>query len=328
MTERAYSVFGGILRSELPMAELPPGTVPATPEWRLRVVAGAADHAPGELLGSDTVFGETLVRGYRRPDGYSLVFDDTGRFDVSADGASITWHQPGPDVIEAAQADVTSRVLALALHAAGVFSLHASAVSIDGAGVAFMAPKHHGKSTLCSALVLAGARALSDDTVPVRLGATPFLAPGLPRLRLWSDSASRLFGMEDADPAPSPAVGPPPPRKHLVNELAPSQVETTPVPFRAAYLLNPVKELPDGESVVRERLDSVIATMTLMAHAKLGPVLTGTESTVMLGRAADIARVVPVYALHVVRDLDRLDAVARQLRGWHAAGSSLEEPGR
>ena len=81
--------------------------------------------------------------------------------------------------VASAQADITSRVLALALHAGGVFSLHASAVSIDGAGVAFLAPKHYGKSTLCSALVLAGARALSDDTVPVRPGNPPSLSPGI-----------------------------------------------------------------------------------------------------------------------------------------------------
>ena len=73
-------------------------------------------------------------------------------------GQVITWHRPPEVALDAAVADLTSRVLALALHAGGVFTLHASAVSIDGGGIAFLAPKHHGKSTLCSALVLAGAR--------------------------------------------------------------------------------------------------------------------------------------------------------------------------
>jgi hypothetical protein len=306
-----YDVFGGTLRSELPLTDIPEAPDRA-PDWTLRVIDGQS--APeGELLGTDTVYGETMVRGFRRSDGLGLVFDDTGRFDVSADGSVITWHRP-PNVVEAsAQADITSRVLALALHAGGVFSLHASAVSIGGAGVAFLAPKLHGKSTLCSALVLAGARALSDDTVPVRPGPELALSPGLPRLKLWTDAAARLFGMERDE---SGTI-----RKHQMEHLEASQVETRTVPFRAAYVLNPVAELPDGAAATRDRLDTVSATMLLVMHAKLGPVLTGAESPVVLTRAADIARTVPVYALHVVRDLDRVDEVARLLFSWHAGSS-------
>jgi hypothetical protein len=90
------------------------------------------------------------------------------------------------------------------------------------------------------------------------------------------------------------------------------------VPFRAAYVLNPVSELPEGAAAARDRLDTVSATISLVMHAKLGPVLTGAESPVVLTRAAEIARTVPVYALHVVRDLDRVAAVARTLFDWHA----------
>ena len=182
MTPQLYEVFGGTLESELPIDELPPSREPSA-DWTLRIVDSASVMPDGELLGTDTVFGDTSVRGYRRAGGFSLVFDDTGRFDVSADGSVITWYRPPDVVVESARADITSRVLALALHATGVFTLHASAVSIGDAGVAFIAPKQHGKSTLCSALVLRGARALSDDTVPVRPGPQPRLSPGLPRLR-------------------------------------------------------------------------------------------------------------------------------------------------
>ena len=308
MTTWRYEVFGGTLQSDLPIEELP-WSENDSPDWMLHVVDGASPPV-GELLGTDTVYGETRVRGFRGPDGLALVFDDTGRFDVSVDGSVITWHRPPDALVESAQADITSRVLALALHAGGVFSLHASAVSIDGAGVAFLAPKHHGKSTMCSALVLRGARALSDDTVPVRLGEEPRLSPGLPRLRLWSDAAARLFGVERDETAAL--------RKQIMEHLDAEQVETRTVPFRAAYVLNPVAELPDGGAVMRERLDAVAATLQLVMHAKLGPVLTGAESPVVLTRAAEIARSVPVYALHVVRDLSRIDDVSHQLFNWHA----------
>lgn len=309
MMAELYEVFGGTLRSELQIAELPVARGDAA-DWTLRVVEGQSQAPEGELLGIDTVYGETRVRGFRRSDGLGLVFDDTGRFDVSADGSVITWHRPPDVVVESAQADITSRVLALALHAGGVFTLHASAVSINGAGVAFLAPKLHGKSTLCSALVLAGAKALSDDTVPVRPGAEPRLSPGLPRLRLWSDAAARLFGVDQEDPGTL--------SKRLMDHLDDTQVETRSVPFRAAYVLNPVTGLPDGAAASREQLDTVSATISLVMHAKLGPLLTGAESPVVLTRAADIARLVPVYALHVVRDLTRVDEVASLLFSWHA----------
>lgn len=318
MTARFYELFGGTLRSELPLAELPDASEEHA-DWTLRVIDVATRSAPeGVPLGSDTVFGDTRVYGFRKEDGYSLVFDDTGRFDVSSAGSVITWYRPPDVVADSAAADITSRVLALALHASGVFTLHASAVSIHGAGVAFLAPKLHGKSTLCSALVLAGARALSDDTVPVRPGAQPRLSPGLPRLRLWSDAVARLFGV-DRDQTDVL-------RKTLMDKLDESQVETRTVPFRAAYVLNPVMDLPDGQAAKRDRLDGVAATISLVVHAKLGPVLAGVESPVMMTRAADIARAVPVYTLSVVRDLNRIDEVARQLIEWHSGeGDATDE---
>ena len=309
-----YEVFGGTLRSDLEIKELPASRA-AEPDWTLQVIDAGSDAPDGEPLGIDTVFGETSVRGFRRADGFGLVFDDTGRFDVSADGSVITWHRPPDAVIASALADVTSRVLALALHANGVFTLHASAVSLNGAGLAFMGPKHHGKSTLCSALVLAGGRALSDDTVPVRPGEPPQLSPGLPRLRLWSDAASRLFGLEHDESTAN--------RKQLMDQLDANQLETRTVPFSAAYLLNPVDELPDGLVAAREKLDSVAATIALVMHAKLGPVLTGAESPVILSRAAEIARSVPVYALHVVSDLDRVGEVAQLLVSWHSGDAPV-----
>jgi hypothetical protein len=310
MSMHTYQLFGGALQSEISIGELPEARSPQV-DWTLRVVEGAAEPPLGDLLGSDEVFGDMRVRAFRTADGFALYFDDTGRFDITQKGALITWHRPENVVLEAAQLDITSRVMALALHAGGVFTLHGSAVSTAGGGVAFLAPKLHGKSTLCSALVLAGARAITDDTVPIRNGSALRLSPGLPRLRLWNDSASRLFGVEREETNEK--------GKHVLNHLPDDKIETGDVPFVAAYVLSPVTELPGGAAVARERLDGVRATIELVKHAKLGPLLTGGESTVMLGCAADVARIVPVYSLQIVRDLGRIDEVAAQVLAWHPA---------
>ena len=307
MSEHLYTVFGGALRSEVPFDDLPSSTS-AVADWTLRETEGF-DGFSGEQLGEDVVYGTTLVRGYRTVGGFALDFDDTGRFEVSSDGSTIMWHRPADAILDAARADITSRVLALALHARGVFTLHASAVSLpSGGGITFMAPKHHGKSTLCSALVLAGARALSDDTVPVRPGNPPLISPGLPRLRLWSDAAARLFGVEANEEGIT---------KRLMDQLDDSQIETRSIPYSAAYVLSPVTELPDGAAVARVLLDPVSATIALLAHSKLGPVLSGSESPTMLALASETARSVPVYELRVVRDLDRIQEVARTIMDWH-----------
>jgi hypothetical protein len=51
---------------------------------------------------------------------------------------------------------------------------------------------------------------------------------------------------------------------------------------------------------------------------KAGVLLGGPEATVVLDRAVAVAREVPVYTLHVVRDLNRLADVVAQLVEWHA----------
>jgi hypothetical protein len=308
-----YAAFGGTLQSEIEIPELVRERDGAVPTWALRLAEPAAAEPGDAVLGSDVVYGTCEVHGFLGRDAYRLVFDDTGRFDVSRDGRTMTWFRPPEASLSSAIADVTSRVIALALHAGGVYSLHASAVSLDGNGIAFVAPKFHGKSTLCSAMVRAGALAMSDDTVPVMMDGGTRLAPGIPRLRLWGDSASRFFD----SPQEQREQG----RKYLIERLPEDQVETRTVPFSAAYVLSPVANLGDGSAVQRERLGSISAVMSLLTHAKLGPILGGTEAQVLLSRAAAIAESVPVYELNVIRDLDRVEEVARTIAGWHQAGA-------
>ena len=111
-----------------------------------------------------------------------------------------------------------------------------------------------------------------------------------------------------------------------MDHLDVSQVERRSVPFRAAYVLNPVTELPGGAVVTRDRLDMVSATIALVMHSKLGPVLTGSEAPVILSLAADVVQTVPVYALNIVRDLDRIGDAARVVTAWHA-GEDQERAG-
>ncbi|MBA3257950.1 MAG: hypothetical protein H0T68_00615 [Gemmatimonadales bacterium] len=312
----SYAAFGGCLDSDISFPELI--ELPASlPTWTLRTSSAAPDASPGEHLGQDQVDGEVLVRLYRNGGGYRLRFDDTGIFEVSADGSRIRWFPAGREPDEATRIDVLGRVLALAMHAGGMFCLHGSAVTMGDGAVAFLAPKLHGKSTLALALALAGGRLMGDDTIALDLAGGPSVRPGVHGVRLWADSAARLTG----DTGGRSAGG-----KGVFEVLTEDQLMRSPAPLRAIYLLAPVPS-DAGPPARRKRLEPVPAALSLVSHAKLGSLLGKGETGVLVRWAAAVVRTTPVYVFELMRDFDRLPEIVRQLQAWHAgAHAAVAEP--
>ncbi|HEX6533358.1 MAG TPA: hypothetical protein VF041_02105 [Gemmatimonadaceae bacterium] len=305
---RSVSVYGGRLDSEVPFA-LPPATA-GDARWTLRRAPGAprAEDAV-ETLGDDHVEGDARVRLIRIVGGYRLVYDDTGTFDVLDGGARIAWY-PGPRATEdAVRLDVLGRVLPLALHASGTLCLHGSAVEIGGRGVAFLAPKRHGKSTLAQALARAGARVLSDDVVPVDPGPEARVRPGVPHVRLWRDAAARL----------APAHVPPDePRAKLTLDVpGATHAAVDAVPLAAVYLLAPVSG-GARDAARRVALSPSAAAMAVLPQARLAPLFARAAGAELLEGVVRLAGAVPVYTLEVARDFARLDDVVARVMGWHA----------
>jgi hypothetical protein len=270
--------------------------------------------APCERIGSEIVQGDVSVEAFTAGTAFRLTFDDTGTFDVSADDRTIVWY-PGPAASDAAvRADLLGRVMALAAHADGRFALHASAVSIDGHAVAFLGPKHVGKSTLALALVRQGARLVADDSVVVRLDTAqaPRAAVGIQRPRLWNDVLGALE-------IPAHAVG----EKPTVGPLPPDRLERAEVPLVACYVLSPTVDgaVPIARSA---RQTSVHAALTFLRFAKLGALLGGREAPIVLDRAGALATRVPAFTIDVVRDLGLLERVAARLHEWHVTSMPNE----
>lgn len=305
------AVYGGVFRSQLDFPELDPAPADREPDWILEATPNAAPRLDAVSLGSDKVYGSVRVHAYVRPDrGYSLVFDDTGRFDISSDNRRIIWYGATDRLLDAGRADILGRVLPLALHGSGILSLHASAIALGSEGVAFLAPKLHGKSTTATAMLELGARLITDDVLPVMISEPPICLPGVPRLRLWRDSVRVMIGDEAADALPDA-------RKLRVDDLRADQVQTLPVRFSTAYVLWPVSELPDGQAVARTPLNSIEATMAIVEHAKLSPLLAGEEAGAQFTRAASVASAISVFDLRITRDFNRLGEVAATLARWH-----------
>jgi hypothetical protein len=313
-----YSVFGLRLRSDIELPEAGPVT---NEELTLGigrehpadcVVERRCDRAPDlpqRLLGEETVYGDLKVRCYQTESGYRLIYDDTGTFDVSATGVQVTWWSDEAAPMDAVQTDVLGRVIALALHSRGILTLHASAVSIAGQGVVFLAPKSFGKSSLAVALLHAGARLVSDDTVAVEPGTPPLLRAGVQTLRLRPDAAVRH--LVPLDGTSGGKVRFRPDTAHSVG------VEKT--PLSALYLLQPAAPSSAAPLVARQRCAATAATLALTAFRKLGALLDGRTGAASFTAAADLVGMVPVYSLHVQRILERIDEVGAELVRWHSS---------
>jgi hypothetical protein len=303
-----YRVFGGRVISDIRFPELPKADADG-PTWTLRTVSKRSPSPDMELLGEDRVDVGVSVRLYRSSSGFRLDFDDTGTFDISDGGSTIEWC-PGPDPsLDAARLDFLGRVLAAALHQQGFLCLHASAIALPGCAIAFVAPKFHGKSTLALALVSAGARLVTDDTLPVALGPPVLALPGVHQLRLWEDSARQVGPLRGS-------VGRGPGGKLLLTNLKEDQCLGSPVPLDAVYLLSP-NPAAARESVRRRRVTATRATLALVRNAKLGPLLVRSEAITLFDRAATLAQSVPVYTLKLDGGFTRLHEVVAELQGWH-----------
>jgi hypothetical protein len=304
-----YAAFGTQLNSTIELPELPHAAATARDGWTL-VVGDNTSIEKGDLLGTDVVYGSVAVRLFGADASFRLDFDDTGSFDIRPEHRTITWHPGARRDGDAVRADILGRVIAVAMHADGSLALHASAVAIEGQGVAFLGPKHAGKSTIAMSLVRRGARLLTDDTLAVHIDANghPAASPGVHRVRLWDDSLRALGGTAQ------PTLG----AKPTLDALPADSLQLSDVSLAACYVLAPVATAGDAP-VRRDRLSARDAALACVGFSKLGVLLGGRESGVVLDRAARLARSTAFYVATVHRDLDRLDRVADEISGWHGA---------
>lgn len=304
-----YAIFGGCLRSQLWFPELRAenGTLEAT--WTLQVASTEPSSIDAELLGTG-LEPHCRVRLYRDHQGFRLSHSCTGEYSISLNGRLIRWHPRQAASVEVARADVFGRVLAVAMHAMGNLTLHASAAALGQDAVAFLAPKGSGKSTLALALCAAGGRFITDDMLSVNPD-MPVVSPGVQSVRLCDDSADHL---RLDHPARTGIDG-----KQVVDRLADEWITHDQASLSAIYLLQPTAFAAGSCPVRRTLLSPSVAAMALVQHAKVGALLGKSEAAVVFDRATRLALLVPVYTLEVAHDFHRISEVVSEIRGWHEA---------
>jgi len=315
---RNYQVFGGALRSDIDFPEL--RTIESdAPSWTLRTTASAPEMTSASALGQAEIIPGFHVTLFSHDCGFRFVFDDTGTFDITNGGREIAW-VAGPHFEESwVRADVTGRVMAVALHASGHLCLHGSAVATAGGAIAFLAPKFHGKSTLALALARAGAKLLTDDLVPVDPRIPIQAVPGVHQVKLWQDTAAH-FGVEGETETPRPGS------KHLLHDFDDTMLSNDRAPLAAIYLLSPVivEEGAAAPAVSCTRMHSVPSALALVRHSMMGSMLSGLEAQRVIDRATAVAESVPVYQLTVAAGMERIGDTVDQLLAWHG-GTAVAE---
>lgn len=308
-----YHFLDGTFRSDLSISELAPARGLAI-RWRLTRSEALIPSLNTVALGEESVEPGVRVTLERHEHGLRMRFDDTGTFDISRDGAEITWYPPHDPDLDAVRKDVLGRVISVALHQQSALVLHGSAVAFGGRAIAFLAPKFHGKSTLAAALVERGARLLADDLV-VLSSTDPFtMLPSVPVVQLWEDSARIL--PPSSRSGPDRQVGAKMQRRW--NDA--HEVTMAPPLLAAIYLLAPVRP-GDSAHIGRHALSAVEGTLALLGQSKIGALLGLEERASLLSRFGLVVDALPVFRLDVPRDFGRLGELAAVIEAWHADGT-------
>lgn len=305
-----YRVFGSVLESDMEFPELIPIDGPGRPRWAFRIETSPPPACSGKLRGERQLGAESYSL-WETPDGFRLEYSHAGVFDLCSDGTQIIWYEREGALEELVRTIVLGPVLAVALELTGLLCLHGSAVAIGGRAAIFLGPKHHGKSTLATALTVAGAQLIGDDLIAISPGPPAMVRPGVPSVRLWDDAVTALPLNEICGQVLRGV-------KTTASGFAKRAFTSGELPIDAIYILTPVSPLTEL-ACARTRLPGAAAAIGLAHQTKLPDSLIGIDAAgSKLAAAARVALTVPVWTLAAARDLARLPDVVEQVIAWTA----------
>lgn len=148
----------------------------------------------------------------------------------------IEYRPAGPEVSWMVEPVLLTTGFSLWLERRGILALHASAVEIEGQGVAFLAASSGGKSTLAASWVAGGSALVTDDVLALaETPVGPRVLPSFPLVKLTPES-SRLFSDRTLPPLVESFPGT---AKNalIVGGAGVGDFASQPLPLAALYLL-------------------------------------------------------------------------------------------
>jgi hypothetical protein len=177
-----YSLFGLVVQSQVPCPELSEteGAIDAS------ILLGDVPESLREGGGSSLF--EVLE------DRALLTVPGVARYLISSGREIRVAVEPGADPATI-RLFLLGTPMGVLLHQRGVLPLHASAVEVDGAAIAFVGHSGAGKSTMVAGLERRGHTLITDDICALSRGASgeSLVAPGPPHMKLWADAMSHFF---------------------------------------------------------------------------------------------------------------------------------------
>lgn len=304
-----YEIYGARVVSNIPLPGLAISGRDRSIDLRLQLnqrpdfISKFSAPPDGYLYTSLDHKGEPLLRVSTLMDASYFVFEyvDGVRFAVERQGREIWGDWPEDYTLEDACTYLTGPVIAFTLRLRGITCLHASAVAINGRGIALMGMPGAGKSTTAAAFAMSGFPVLADDVAVLSEKGTGFLVqPGYPRVNLWPDSVSLLFGAEDALPRITPTWD----KRYLPLGGSSHKFQSEPLPLGAIYVLG--EREPDLSAPLVEEFAGIDAFMALVSNTYVNYLLDAdmrSREFEVLGR---IMATVPVRRVRPARDSSKV----------------------
>jgi hypothetical protein len=238
-----YHGYNLIIESCLPLPELQ-RRGSASESADIKISLGTVESHPQQL--------DETGRGFWMQGSTACYcLDGVGAFLVSEGRYILVEPQLGADP-EALRLSVLGPALALALYQRGLFTLHASAVAIDGKAVAFLGGHGWGKSTMAALLHARGYPVISDDVTALNEHDNT-VVPSFPQLKLWPSALGAVGMSSNEFPQVHPAL-----EKRAVRFT--EGFAPCPLPLQRMYLLN------IGQPIAIETLQPSQALEEIMRH--------------------------------------------------------------
>lgn len=290
---QSYAAFGLTVAADIELPELP-RTEPPSPDRADVVVERGTVDRPRGADDESTVHCESADEYYLLYPAADVLVADGRR--IVVDPAEKTPH-------EVIRHLVIGPAFNHLLHQRDVFVLHASAVAVDGAAVAFVGESGQGKTTTAAAFLRDGHRVLSDDVAAITFPPDgPVVRSGYPSIKLDPAVVDR-FDLE-IEQVPRTCGA----RDRHFYRMDRDQ-PTDPVPLERIY------RLEDGGGVEIGSMPPERQLMTLVSNTYTVAVLGDTrEASTNFDRCATLAETVGVRRLRRPRRLEVLSDVVEAVR--------------
>jgi hypothetical protein len=247
--------------------------------------------------------GASLTCLYRADDREVLRFHEAGDFLVKTDRIEGCVPEAARDL---AELRFLGPVLSYWFERRGLPTIHASAVAVDGQGIAFISRHGGGKSGLAAAMVRAGASLLTDDLLVVdEVDGRWEARPAYPEMRMWPDEAAHFAGPPERLPRVQRDSAK---RRVTVGGEGFGSFRDASTPLACIYLASRRQETAGGIEVQPvSRSEALIELVRHSFSARL--VEAAGLQPARLDRLARLVRRVPVRHLSYPSGFDRLPEV-------------------